>query len=187
MGIRLEENTLEIELSEQLLEQGTLVVVTGGVAGLSDRHSQGCGVQRHLGDKRGTAATGGLDRAAKGFAITDQLIEIICPTWDLSDRPVTNGSADGSDIHLQEEVAKGGIRRRALELKSKGLGQHSVVTPGKTLKIAEALALAQDPEHRDKQQVPGRNADTPPHPSIRDRLEVADQIEIGCGRNALAH
>jgi hypothetical protein len=36
------------------------VVVTGGVAGLSDRHSQGCGVQRHLGDKRGTAATGGL-------------------------------------------------------------------------------------------------------------------------------
>ena len=163
------------------------MVLTGGVAGLSNRHSQGCGVQRHLGDRRGIVATGGLDRAEREFTITDQLIEIACPTWDLSDRPITDGSADGSDIHLQEEVAKGGIRRRASELNAKGLGQHSVVTPGKTLKIAEALALAQDPEHRHQQQVPGRNADTPPHPSIRDRLEVADQIEIGCGRNALEH
>ena len=50
-----------------------------------------------------------------------------------------------------------------------------------------ALALAQDPEHSQQQQIPGWNADTPPHSGIRDRLEEADQIEIGGGRNSLGH
>ena len=51
---------------------------------------------------------------------------------------------------------------------------------GKTLQIPQALTTAQDPEHRDQQQVPGRNADPTPHPAIRNRLEEADQVEIGC-------
>jgi hypothetical protein len=61
------------------------------------------------------------------------------------------------------------------------------MAPGKTLQVAQALALAQDAEHSYQQKVPSRDTDTPPHPSIRDRLEVADQIEIGYGRNALEH
>ena len=64
---------------------------------------------------------------------------------------------------------------------------HSVVTPGKTLQIAQAFALAQDPKHCHQQEVPGRDAHAPPHPGVGDGLEEADQIEIGCGRNALEH
>ena len=62
-------------------------------------------LQRHLGDERGTATTGGLNRAAKGLAVTDQLIKIACPIRDLSDAPIPDGGTDGNDIHLQEEGA----------------------------------------------------------------------------------
>ena len=65
--IRLYKHTLEIELTKQLLEHGTLVVFTYGVAGLRDRHAQSSGVQRHLGDERGTAAAGGLNRTSQGL------------------------------------------------------------------------------------------------------------------------
>jgi hypothetical protein len=57
--------------------------------------------------------------------------------------------------------------------------------PGKTLQITQALAFAQNAEHRHQQQLPGRDANPSTHRGIRDRLEVADQIEIGCSRNAL--
>jgi len=137
--------------------------------------------------ERKAAAAGGLNGASEGLAVTHQLIEIASPTWDLSDRPITDGGADDSDIHLQEEVAESRIRGRSFELNTKGLGQHSEVAPGKTLLIAQALALAQDPEHGNKQQIPSRDANTAPHSDIRDHLEVADQIEIGCNRNALEH
>jgi hypothetical protein len=53
---------------------------------------------------------------------------------------------------------------------------------GTTLQIPQALAAAQDPQHRHQQQSPGRKTHPASHPSIRDRLEVADQMEIGCGR-----
>ena len=55
-----------------------------------------------------------------------------------------------------------------------------MVSDGKTLQIPQALAAAQDAQHRYQQQIPGRDANAPPHAGIRDRLEVADQIEIGC-------
>jgi len=60
------------------------------------------------------------------------------------------------------------------------------MAPGKALQIAQALALAQDPEHC-HQQIPSWDAYTLLHPCIRDRLKVADQIKIGCDRNALEH
>ena len=53
--------------------------------------------------------------------------------------------------------------------------------------IPQALAAAQDPEDRHQQQVPGRDTYAPPHAGIRNRLEIADQIEIGCGRKAFEH
>ena len=101
-----------------------------------------CRVERHLSDERRTAADDGLDRASESFAIKDQLIKIVCTTWDLSDHPVTDGGADGSDIHLQKEVAEGGIRGWALELDRKRLSEHIVMTPGKTLQIAGALEFS---------------------------------------------
>jgi len=62
-----------------------------------------------------------------------------------------------------------------------------VVADRKTLQIPQALAVAQDSKYRHQQQVSGRNAHPAAHAGIRDRLEVADQVEIGCGRNAFEH
>jgi hypothetical protein len=58
----LDQQALKIQLPQQVLENGTLVDFTGGVAGLSDSHAQGFGVQRHLVDERRTAATRSLSR-----------------------------------------------------------------------------------------------------------------------------
>jgi hypothetical protein len=162
------------------------VVGARGVAGLSDRHAQGCGVQRHLGDERGSAATGGFNRTSQ-VAVTDQLIVTACPAWDLSNRPVTDCGADGSNIHLQKEVAEGGIGGRTLELDPKRLREHGMMAPGKTLQITHALAFAQDAEHRHQQQVPGRDSDALTHAGIGDDLEEADQVEIGCGSSDFRH
>ena len=60
-----------------------------------------------------------------------------------------------------------------------------MVADGESLQIPQALAAAQDPEHRHQQQIPGRDTNATPHAGIRNRLEVADQIEIGCGGNAV--
>lgn len=62
------------------------------------------------------------------------------------------------------------------------------MTPGKALEIAQALALAQDPDQCHQHQVPDRNANAqPPHPALRDHLEEGDQIEIGYGGNGCGH
>ena len=185
--IRLDEHALEIQLAQELLEDGTLMVLTRGVAGLGDRHAQGGGVQRHLGDESRAPTGGGFDRASQGLAVTHQLIKIGCTTWDLSDRPVPDGGADGSDVHVEEEVAKGRIRGRPPELDAQGLGEHGVVPASKTLQIPQALALAQDPEHRHQEQIPGRDAHAAAHAGVGDRLEEADQIEIVCSRGAFEH
>ena len=86
-----------------------------------------------------------------------------------------------------EEVAERGIRRRTPELDAQRFCKHGVVTDGESLQIPQALAATQDSQHRHQQQVPGWDANAPPHARVRDRLEVADQIEIGCSRNALEH
>ena len=58
---------------------------------------------------------------------------------------------------------------------------------GKALQIPQALAATQNPEHSHQQEVPGRNAHATAHPGIWYRLEVADQVEIGCNRVAFEH
>jgi hypothetical protein len=50
-GIRLDQHTLEIQLAEQLPEHRPLMVFSGGVTGLADRHAQGGRIQRHLGNE----------------------------------------------------------------------------------------------------------------------------------------
>ena len=47
-GICLDQHTLEIQLTEQLLEFRMLVALVGRVATLSDRQPECGGVQRHL-------------------------------------------------------------------------------------------------------------------------------------------
>jgi hypothetical protein len=65
--IRLDENAVESQLSEQLPEHHSLLVFPGGVAGLADSYAL-CGrIQRDLGNERGSAAGCGLDRASQGL------------------------------------------------------------------------------------------------------------------------
>ena len=59
--VRLDENTLQIQLTEQLPQHRPLVVFAGGVAGLADGHTEGSRIQRDLGNERGAPAGGGLD------------------------------------------------------------------------------------------------------------------------------
>jgi hypothetical protein len=100
----------------------------------------------------------------------------------LGDRPVTDGSTLGRHIHLVEDVAERGIRRRPLELDAQRLVEHGVVADGKALQIPQALAATHNAQERHQQQIPGRKPNPVPHPRIRDRPQIADQIEIGnCG------
>jgi len=65
---------------------------------------------------------------------------------------------------------------------AKVLVQHSVVKPGLTLQISQALALAQDAEHRHQQQAQGRNSNPLTHPGIRD---LGSPCGSRLGRNRL--
>jgi hypothetical protein len=160
-GICLNQHALEIQLAKQLFEHGPLVVLAGGVAGLADCHPQGGRLQRHLGDECRTATSGGLNRAPQGLAITDQLIEIGCSTWDLGNGPITDGTTESRHVHLLKERAKGGVRGWTPEFQAQRLGQHAVVGDGKTFQVSQALAAAQDSQHR--HQAAGTRPEAAPH------------------------
>ena len=49
--IRLDQHALKIQVPKQLLEDRPLMVLTGGLAGLSNRHTHGRRIQRHLSDE----------------------------------------------------------------------------------------------------------------------------------------
>ena len=59
--IRLDQHALKVELPQQLLEHGTLMIFSCGVAGLADCHTEGSRIQRDLGNERGAPASDGLD------------------------------------------------------------------------------------------------------------------------------
>jgi hypothetical protein len=71
------------------------------------------------------------------------------------------------------------------QIQAQRLGEHGVVGDGKAFQIPQALAAAKDSQDGHQQQVPGRDANAPSNARVRDRLEVANQIEIGCGRDGL--
>jgi hypothetical protein len=62
--VRLDQHTLKIQLAKELPQYRPLVVLTSGVAGLTDRYAQCSGVQRDLSNERRSTTDGGLDRAA---------------------------------------------------------------------------------------------------------------------------
>lgn len=107
---------------------------------MRDRHARASGVQRYLGNECKSLAGGGLDRPTQGPAVTHQLIEINCNIWDLSDRLVPDGAANGGDGHLQEEVANRRIGRRPLEFDPQRLRQSTMVADAGSLQIPHAPA-----------------------------------------------
>ena len=119
---RLDENALQINLAVQLPQHRPLMVFANGVAGLAValrllRSSWPAPGQLNTASPeqcrrsrpeaiRGSATGRGLNRAPQGLAITDQLVEIACPTWDLSNCPVPDCGAQGSHVNLPEEVTE---------------------------------------------------------------------------------
>ena len=124
-----------------------------------------------------------------------QLIEILCPTWNLDDRPVTDRGAQGCHVPLAAAVAERGIQGRLPQLHAQHRGEHGMVadgigeafSEGVALQLPQALASTQDSEHGHQQQIPGREPNPAPHPRIGDRPQIAGQVEIGCGRSAVEH
>ena len=100
--IFLDQRATQIQLTKQLIELDPLMVLLCGVAGLGDRQTDSSGVERHLGNECRATMCGGHDRAPQGLVITHKLIEILCTTWDLGDRPVTNGRAASRHGNLME-------------------------------------------------------------------------------------
>jgi hypothetical protein len=48
--------------------------------------------------------------------------------------------------------------------------------------------MAQDSVNgQHQQQLPRRNSNPLPHPGIRNRMEAADEVEMGCGGRATRH
>ncbi len=100
--IRLDEQALQIRFAKQLFEHRPLIGFSGGIAGLADRQTQRRRVARYLGNKRRPATCCGFDRVAQGSTIADKLVETLCAAGDPGDSPITDGCAEGRDIHLLE-------------------------------------------------------------------------------------
>ena len=82
-------------------------------------------------------AGGGLDRTAHGFAVADKLIQFLCATRDLGERPITDGRTEHRNVHLLEEVSESRIRWRAPQLDSQCAGESDVVADG----VGEAFSV----------------------------------------------
>ncbi len=180
--VGLDQDALQIHGGEQLPQNRALVVLAGVIGGLGNRRPERLGVEGHLGNEGPAADLGRDDRAPQGLAIAHQLIQTHCTTWDLGDHPDLQLPADFGHIHLQKQIAEGGISGRPPELKPQRLVQRSVMADGKALQIPQALAAAQDPEHRHQEQKPLGEAHPAAHPSLGDRLQKTDQVGRGIGR-----
>jgi len=135
------------------------------------------GYDRHQGDKPVTAAIFRLHgRAAERLAITHQLVQTLCPTWDLADHPGLQHLTKLLQVGLIEQVEEGGIGGTSLEVQAERLVQRLPVPPGKGFQITGAAATAQDPQHRHQQQKPLRITHPAAVAAIRDGLEGADQV-----------
>ena len=109
-GIRLDEQALQNQLAQQLFVHSAVMVFIGGIAGLADRQTRRRRVERYLGDEPRPVTCCGFDRAAQGLTIADELIQTLCATRDLGDRPITDGRAQRHDVHRQEQIPQRRIR-----------------------------------------------------------------------------
>ena len=189
--VGLDQDAFQIHGGEQLPQNRALMVLEGVECGLGNSRTESLGVRGHLGnvDTVGrrpaigpATAIGRDDLAPRGLAVPHQLIQTRCTIFTLGEHPDLQLSADLGHIHLQEQIAEGGISGRPLELKPQRLVQCSVMTEGKALKIPQALAAAQDPEHRHQEQKPLGKAHPASHPPLGDRLQETDQVGRGIDR-----
>jgi hypothetical protein len=51
-------------------------------------------------------------------------------------------------VHVLKEIAKGGVRGWTTKFQAQMPSQHAVVSDGNTLQVSQALAAAQDSQHR---------------------------------------
>ncbi|WP_221625463.1 hypothetical protein [Synechococcus sp. HK01-R] len=108
----------------------------GVVSLLRQGDTEGTGVDGDLGDKP-VVTVSSLDRGAfEGLAITDQLFQSRCPTWDLLDHPGLAHLAELLQVSLVEQVEERGICRPALEIQAQRLVQRLSVPLGEGLQIA---------------------------------------------------
>ena len=178
--VGLDQEAIEIKRAEQLLERCLFTGLVGVVGRLGQRHPKGSCADGDLGNEPVVADFCLDDGASQGFAVTDQLVQTLCPTWDLADHPDLQHLAEFLQVGLVEQVQEGGVRRPPLEVQAQGLIQRLPVPLGECLQIARASAAAQDPQHRYQQKKPLQISHTAPVAAVGNGLEEADQI-IWCG------
>jgi len=108
----------------------------GVIALLRQGDTKSTGVDGDLSDKA-VIAVWGLDRGAfEGLAITDQLLQSRCTTWDLADQPGLEHLTELLQVRLVEQVEERRICRPALEVQAQRLVQRFPVPFGEGLQIA---------------------------------------------------
>ena len=121
---------------------------------LGDRHPELPGIERDLSDKpRCTIGAIGLrGRASQSLAITDQLVEILVLTCDLSEHPLPQQGEQLLKLHPFKQVEEGGITGGLGQLQIEGCAEGLVMALGKTLEIPGAAAATEDAKDRHQQQ-----------------------------------
>ena len=61
-------------------------------------------------------------RTLQGLAVTDQVLQTCCATWDLADQPGLEHLSELLQVGLIEQVEEGRIRRPTLEVQTHGSG-----------------------------------------------------------------
>jgi hypothetical protein len=84
--IRLDQDAIEIQTAEQLFQRRMLTGFVGVLGLLGQGDAKSSGVHRDLGHKTVVALLRLDRRAPQGLAITDQLVQMVLPTWDLAAR-----------------------------------------------------------------------------------------------------
>jgi hypothetical protein len=95
-------------------------------------------------------------------------------------RPIT--MAHGGTKNPGRSRGPGRSDPQAKAAHGSGAGEHGVMALAKTFPVPPSVALAQAAKHRPEERLPGRNANTFAPESIRDKLDLADQIGISCGQ-----
>ena len=121
--VGLNQDAIEIKCAEQFLESRLFTGFVRVIRGLGQGHAEGSGVDGDLGNEPVVAVFCLDGGAPQGFAVADQLVQTLCPTWDLGDHPGLQHLAEFLQVGLVEQVEKGGIGGPALEVQAQRLVQ----------------------------------------------------------------
>jgi len=153
----------------------------GGFGGLRDGNSQLTGKERDLSDKSG-GSVGAIElrgRSTQGFAVTDQLVEILVLISDLGEHPLSEQGEELLNFHPFKQVEEGGVAGRPGQLQIEGCTEGLEMPFGKTLEIPGAATATEDSKDGHQQQQSLGITDPTALAPFWQSLQKGDQISSG--------